>query len=81
VNGWDRFLHAQIGMTTCGLSGNGSAVFKYFGFSPENSVKRGKELVEFYEKYGRVPNLNHRPGYTHIINTGMHLRITATKRK
>ncbi len=81
VNGWARFSHAQIGMTTYGLSGNGSAVFKYFGFSPENIVKRGKELVEFYKKNGPVPNLNHRPDFTHIINTGMHLRITATERK
>lgn len=70
ISGWFRFSHAQIGMTTFGLSGNGNAVFKHFGFTAENVEKRGKELVEFYKGAGAVPNLNLRPNFAHVVTGG-----------
>jgi len=60
-HGWHRFSHAQIGMTSYGKSGAGSAVFKHFGFSADNIVSKGTQLVKFYKKAGSVPDLNLRP--------------------
>ena len=61
VHGWHRFSHDQIGMTRFGLSAPASALFKKFGFTPENVAAKGKALVEFYKKAGEVPNLTLRP--------------------
>ena len=62
-NGWHRWSHAQIGMTTFGMSGAGKGVFKHFGFYPENVAKKGKDLVDFYKKAGSVPDLSLRPDF------------------
>lgn len=68
MNGWHRFSHAQIGMTTFGLSGKGSDVFAHFGFTPDNIAAKGKLLVEFYSKEGAVvPDLNNRPIFDNIM--------------
>jgi transketolase len=67
-HGWHRFSHAQIGMSTFGASGSGSAVFEHFGFSPKNISAKGKALVEFYKKAGTVPDLNLRPFFESIAN-------------
>lgn len=69
VHGWHAFSHAQIGMGRFGASGPGGAVFKYFGFSPENIAAKGKALVEFYKTKGPVPNLRLRPNFE---QAGMH---------
>ena len=55
-HGWHQFSHAQISMTGFGRSGNGDALFDFFGFSPENIAAQAKGLMAFYE--GKpVPNL------------------------
>ena len=68
THGWHRFSHAQIGMTTFGKSGAGDAVFAYFGFTPDNVVRKGTEVVEFYKKAGTVPDLNLRPVFETEVN-------------
>jgi len=62
IYGWHRFSHAQIGLNRFGMSGKGPDVFKIFGFSTENVISKGKDLVKFYE--GRnVPSLSDRPEF------------------
>ena len=68
IHGWHRFSHAQIGMTRFGASGSGGAVFKAFGFSTENVVNKGKDLVEFYKNSGPVPDLMNRPVFYNIMS-------------
>jgi transketolase len=70
-SGWHRFSHAQIAMTTFGMSGNGSAVFAHFGFTTDNVMAKGKELVEFY-KDGNVPDLMNRPVFNNIMGDVVH---------
>jgi transketolase len=61
-HGWHRFSHDQIAMREYGMSGKGGDLFKHFGFTADNIVKRGTELVDFFKKAGAmVPNLNLRP--------------------
>mmetsp|Transcript_423 Transcript_423/g.650 ORF Transcript_423/g.650 Transcript_423/m.650 type:complete len:710 (-) Transcript_423:270-2399(-) len=67
VYGWHRFSHAQIGMTRFGLSGSGKDVFAAFGFTADNVVSKGKELVEFYKKVGSVPDLSCRPIFDNVM--------------
>ncbi|KAL0482781.1 transketolase [Acrasis kona] len=50
VSGWDKYSHVQIGMRTFGASGPAKDLFKKFGFTTENVVKRSKQVVEFYSK-------------------------------
>lgn len=69
-NGWHRFSHTQIAMTTFGKSGDGNAVFEYFGFTPENIVEKGTALVKFYKDVGTVPNLNLRPNFESPVANG-----------
>jgi transketolase len=66
VHGWHRFSHAQIGMTSFGMSGAGDAVFAHFGFTAENIASKGKALVEFYKSNGPVPDLSNRPVFEAI---------------
>lgn len=65
VNGWHRFSHAQIGMTTFGLSGNGAALMSHFGFTTDNVIAKGKELVEFYKD--GCPDIGNRPVFDNIM--------------
>jgi len=67
-NGWHRFSHAQIAMESYGHSGNGNALFKYFGFTADSIVSKGKSLVDFYKKAGTVPDLNLRPTFEPVEN-------------
>jgi len=61
VHGWHQFSHAQISMTSFGCSGPGGKLFEYFGYGADNIAAKGKELVEFYQADGPVPNLSNRP--------------------
>jgi transketolase len=60
-HGWHQFSHAQIAMHSFGASGNGNALFKHFGYTPDNIAAKGRALVEFYKQAGTVPDLNLRP--------------------
>lgn len=70
-HGWHRFSHAQIAMTTFGLSGSGKDVFAHFGFTTDNVVAKGKELTEFY-KDGDAPDLMKRPILNNIMGEIKH---------
>ncbi len=66
-HGWHRWSHAQIGMTTFGMSGPLEELFVKFGFDAENVASKGKELVAFYNQLGgAVPDLNARPSFVNI---------------
>ena len=68
-HGWHRFAHAHIGMTQFGRSGNGSDVFKFFGFTSENILAKGKELVAFYGD-SACPDLMNRPVFNSAQSDG-----------
>lgn len=70
VHGWHRYSHAQIGMTSFGMSGSGNDLFNHFGFSTSNIVAKGTELVEYYKSVGTVPNLNLRPTFESVVSNG-----------
>eukprot|EP00529_Nitzschia_sp_RCC80_P015832 CAMPEP_0113494482 /NCGR_PEP_ID=MMETSP0014_2-20120614/29128_1 /TAXON_ID=2857 /ORGANISM="Nitzschia sp." /LENGTH=698 /DNA_ID=CAMNT_0000388373 /DNA_START=106 /DNA_END=2202 /DNA_ORIENTATION=- /assembly_acc=CAM_ASM_000159 len=67
--GWHRFSHAQIAIDGFGASGNGAALYKHYGFSPENISDKGKALVEFYKSTGPVPNLRNVPNFPNVKNS------------
>eukprot|EP01121_Diplochlamys_sp_Union-15-3_P004698 TRINITY_DN1489_c0_g1_i2.p1 TRINITY_DN1489_c0_g1~~TRINITY_DN1489_c0_g1_i2.p1 ORF type:complete len:676 (-),score=164.88 TRINITY_DN1489_c0_g1_i2:30-2057(-) len=60
INGWARYAHASIGMTTFGASGKEKDIFKHFGFTPENVAEKAVLTINFY-KGKNVPDLVHRP--------------------
>mmetsp|Transcript_25803 Transcript_25803/g.39590 ORF Transcript_25803/g.39590 Transcript_25803/m.39590 type:complete len:689 (-) Transcript_25803:13-2079(-) len=59
-HGWHQFSHAQISMNSFGASGPGGAVYKFFGFTPDNIETKAKALVEHYKANGPVPALRNR---------------------
>lgn len=62
-HGWHAYSHAQISMTTFGVSGPGGKVFEHFGFSPASISTKGKAMVEYYKTNGPVPSLRNRPTF------------------
>jgi len=72
INGWHRFSHAQIGMSTFGVSAPADDVFKKFGFTDSNVAEKAKILVEHYLKSGSVPKLMDRPIFDDNVEDGMH---------
>ena len=60
AEGWSKYAHSVIGMTTFGASAQGKDLAKRFGFTVENVVAKAKELVSFYESRV-VPDLLDRP--------------------
>jgi len=67
VHGWHRFSHAQISMTTFGMSAPAKDLFKHFGFTSENVMNKATALVEFYKEVDSVPNLMCRPVFNNIM--------------
>jgi len=47
--GWERYSHVQFGMVTFGASGPYKDVYKKFGITTENLVKRAKQVIEYYK--------------------------------
>jgi len=60
INGWAKYAHGSIGMTSFGASGKDQDVFKHFGFTVENVAAKAQKTIEFY-KNRNVPDLVHRP--------------------
>jgi len=50
VIGWREYAHAVVGMASFGESGPYKEVYAKFGITTENTVKRAREVVEFYTK-------------------------------
>ncbi|CCE61426.1 hypothetical protein TPHA_0A03490 [Tetrapisispora phaffii CBS 4417] len=49
TNGWGKYAHQHIGMTTFGASGKAPLVFKHFGFTPEVVAEKAAKTVSFYK--------------------------------
>lgn len=60
TNGWAKYAHASLGMTTFGCSGPYKQVYKKFGLSVENIVEKSMKTVEFYKSHP-VGHLVQRP--------------------
>eukprot|EP00043_Microstomoeca_roanoka_P011042 m.104281 g.104281 ORF g.104281 m.104281 type:complete len:685 (+) comp15073_c0_seq1:184-2238(+) len=60
TQGWEKYAHASVGMHSFGMSGPGSEVMKYFGFTSKNVTARAKAVVDFF-KDSHVPVLTRKP--------------------
>jgi len=58
--GWCKYAHSVVGMTTFGASAPGKDLAKRFGFTADNVAAKAKELVAFYASRA-VPDLLDRP--------------------
>lgn len=56
VNGWAKYAHESIGMSSFGCSGPYKSVYKHFGIDVDSIVEKSKKTVEFY-KTNPVGNL------------------------
>ena len=60
AEGWCKYAHSTLGMTTFGASGPLKEVQKKFGFTSDNVIAKARSLLDFYS--GRpVPELLERP--------------------
>jgi len=55
TQGWGRYSHSMVGMTSFGASGPGAKVMAHFGFTPENVSAKAKQLVAYYKGRGQTP--------------------------
>ncbi|CAO3591747.1 unnamed protein product [Absidia cylindrospora] len=55
--GWQKYSHAQVGMTTFGSSGQYTDVYKFFKITPEHVADVGQQCIQFFKKQGHVPEL------------------------
>ncbi|CAO3690165.1 unnamed protein product [Umbelopsis vinacea] len=55
--GWQRYSHAQVGMTTFGASAQYTDAYEHFNITADHTAKVAKETVEKYKKIGHVPEL------------------------
>jgi transketolase len=61
--GWCKYAHSIVGMSSFGASAPGKDLAKRFGFTVENVTAKAKELLTFYA--GKpVPQLLDRPDST-----------------
>jgi len=60
AEGWCKYAHSVVGMTTFGASAPGKDLANKFGFTVENVAAKAKALLEFY-KGKPVPHLIARP--------------------
>ena len=60
VEGWSKYAHSVVGMTTFGASAPGKALAERFGFTVDNVAAKAKALLEFY-KGKEAPHLLARP--------------------
>jgi len=62
AEGWCKYAHSVVGMTTFGASAPGKDLAKKFGFTPEHVSTKAKELLAFYStKPEGAPYLLARP--------------------
>lgn len=55
--GWERYSHAQVGMTTFGASGPAPQLYKKFNITAEAAVAKAQAVIAHFEKVGYVPEL------------------------
>ena len=51
VQGWERYTHYQMGMSTFGASGPAGKVFEHFGLTVEKVVEKAEKLIKHYENH------------------------------
>ncbi|KAI8340232.1 transketolase [Chlamydoabsidia padenii] len=55
--GWQKYSHAQVGMSTFGSSGQYPDVYDFFKITPEHVAEIGANCVQFFKNQGHVPEL------------------------
>ncbi|KAI8099359.1 transketolase [Halteromyces radiatus] len=55
--GWQKYSHAQVGMTTFGNSGKYTDVYALFKITPEHVAEVAIQCINFFKKEGSVPHL------------------------
>ncbi|ORX51653.1 transketolase [Hesseltinella vesiculosa] len=55
--GWERYAHAQIGMTTFGASAPIKDLYNKFGITADAAAEKSLKVIAHYEKVGYVPEL------------------------
>ncbi|KAI9249663.1 transketolase [Phascolomyces articulosus] len=55
--GWQKYSHAQVGMTTFGSSGEYKEVYAHFKITPQHVADMGRDAVQYFKNYGSVPDL------------------------
>lgn len=54
---WQKYAHAQVGMTSFGASGPAGQLYKKFGITAENTAAKAKAVIAHYQQVGYVPEL------------------------
>ncbi|KAI8096564.1 transketolase [Halteromyces radiatus] len=55
--GWERYSHAQVGMTTFGASAPIKDLYKKFNITADAAVAKAHKVIAHFEKVGYVPEL------------------------
>ncbi|KAI9252396.1 transketolase [Phascolomyces articulosus] len=55
--GWEKYSHAQVGMTSFGASGPAGQLYKKFGITAEAAAAKAQAVIAHYAKAGYVPEL------------------------
>ncbi|KAI8139692.1 transketolase [Fennellomyces sp. T-0311] len=55
--GWERYAHAQVGMTSFGASGKINDLYKKFNITAEAAAAKAQAVIAHYAKAGYVPEL------------------------
>ncbi|KAI9498357.1 transketolase [Zychaea mexicana] len=55
--GWEKYSHAQIGMTSFGASGPAPKLYAKFGITAEATAAKAQAVIAHYAKVGYVPEL------------------------
>ncbi|KAG2188761.1 hypothetical protein INT44_003900 [Umbelopsis vinacea] len=56
--GWQRYSHAQVGMTTFGVSAAYTGAYEFFNITAEHTAKVTKETIAKFKKVGHVPEIS-----------------------
>ncbi|KAI7882472.1 transketolase [Lichtheimia hyalospora FSU 10163] len=55
--GWQKYSHAQVGMTTFGASGQYPDVYRHFNITSEHVRDVAKSTIQYFKQHGNVPEL------------------------
>jgi transketolase len=61
TQGWPKYSHAQVGMSTFGASGPGGEVMAHFGFTVDNVAAKARAMAEYYAANGAAQPLIGKP--------------------
>ncbi|KAI7866125.1 transketolase [Spinellus fusiger] len=55
--GWHKYSHAQVGMTTFGVSGPYKDVYEHFKITSDHVAEVAENAIQYFKKHGHVPEL------------------------